>query len=293
MEKSKKELLTRVISSLVGFPLVLIIFIFSNDIVFSVAITILSIICLYEYFNGFKVNKKASPSSWWGYLATIGFLIIDLVVINVIGINDSLYIGIIEGVVLFWILISSIVVLTIELIMSQGKKNIIDISVTILGIIYITGMLFFLNLIRRLSMGKIFIWYAIIPAWGSDIFAYLIGRKIGKHKLTKVSPNKTIEGSIAGIVGAVIIGIIYTLIINNVFSLHINYFIIAFYIGIFAVIGQIGDLAESSIKRYCDIKDFSELIPGHGGMLDRFDSVIFILPFAYIFLSMFIPLFLM
>ncbi len=280
MEKSKKELLTRVISSLVGFPLVLVIFIFANDTVFSIATKILSLICLYEYFNGFKVNKKADPSSWWGYLVTIILLILDLM-------------GIVVGPYLYWIPIISIFVLTLELVISQSKKNIVDISITIFGIVYITVMFLFLNTIRRLTMGKIFIWYAIIPAWGSDIFAYLIGRKIGKHKFTKVSPNKTIEGSIAGIIGAVVIGIIYTLVINNIFSLHINYLLIAFFIGILAIIGQIGDLAESSIKRYCDIKDFSELIPGHGGMLDRFDSVIFILPFAYIFLSIFIPLFLM
>ncbi len=280
MEKSKKELLTRVISSLVGFPLVLIIFIFANDTVFSIATTALSLICLYEYYNGFKINKKADPSCWWGYLVTIILLILDLM-------------GIVVGAYLYWIPIISIFVLTLELVLSQGKKTIIDISVTIFGIIYITVMFLFLKSIRGLNMGKIFIWYVMIPAWGSDIFAYLIGRKIGKHKFTKVSPNKTIEGSVAGIIGAVVIGIIYTLIINNVFSLHINYFLIAFYIGVLAIIGQIGDLAESSIKRYCDIKDFSELIPGHGGMLDRFDSVIFILPFAYIFLSMFIPVFIM
>ena len=280
MEKSKKELLTRVISSLIGFPLVLIVFIFANDTVFSIATKVLSLICLYEYYNGFKINKKADPSSWWGYLVTIILLILDSM-------------GILLGSYLYMIPIISIFALTLELVISQGKKNIVDISITIFGIMYITILFHFLNYIRGLTMGKIFIWYAIIPAWGSDIFAYLIGRKIGKHKFTKVSPNKTIEGSIAGIVGAVVIGIIYTLVINNIYSLHINYILIASYIGIFAIIGQLGDLAESSIKRYCEIKDFSELIPGHGGMLDRFDSVIFILPFAYIFLSMFIPLFLM
>ena len=280
MEKSKKELLTRVISSLVGFPLVLIIFIFANDIVFSVAVTILSLICLYEYYNGFKVNKKANPSSWCGYFVTILLLFLDI-----IGLKCGLYMSAVVALFAFWILIFMIVVLTLEMILTSGKKTINDMAITIFGIIYITVMFFFLNLIRRLNMGKVYIWYAIIPAWGSDIFAYLIGRKLGKHKLTKISPNKTIEGSLAGIISAIIIGLIYTLIINNVFALHIKYLQIAFYMGIFAIIGQIGDLAESAIKRYCDIKDFSELIPGHGGMLDRFDSVIFILPHAYTILS--------
>ena len=217
MEKSKKELLTRVISSLVGFPLVLIIFIFANDIVFSVAVTILSLICLYEYYNGFKVNKKANPSSWCGYFVTILLLFLDI-----IGLKCGLYMSAVVALFAFWILIFMIVVLTLEIILTSGKKTINDMAITIFGIIYITVMFFFLNLIRRLNMGKVYIWYAIIPAWGSDIFAYLIGRKLGKHKLTKISPNKTIEGSLAGIVSAVIIGLIYTLIVNNVFALHKN-----------------------------------------------------------------------
>ncbi len=274
MEKKKKDLLTRVISAVLGFPLVLIIFIFANDIVFSVAIGMLSIICLYEYFNGFKINKKANPSSWLGYLVCIILVLVNL--------NNKAYIG----MSIVWMILASILILTIELLFSNGKKNIIDITVTLFGICYIAIMLSFFNLIY--AKGKLFLWYPLISAWGSDIFAYLIGRKIGKHKFTEISPNKTIEGCIAGIVSAIIIGLLYTFAINNIASLSINYFEIAFITGILAIIGQIGDLAESSIKRYCEIKDFSNIMPGHGGLLDRFDSVIFIVPFAYILLTMFI-----
>ncbi len=272
MERKKKDLLTRVISAILGFPLVLIIFIFANDVVFKVCVTALSIVCLYEYFNGFKINKKANPSSWLGYLTSIIFLILQL--------NSSSEISIL------YVLFFSMIILVVELLLSKGKKTIIDIIVTIFGIIYIPVMLLFLNKIQE--MGKLYLWYPIIAAWGSDIFAYLIGRKIGKHKFTEVSPNKTIEGCIAGIVSAVLLSLLYTVILNNVFSLNINYFVIIILTGILSIIGQIGDLAESSIKRYCEIKDFSNLIPGHGGMLDRIDSVIFITPFAYIFLMMFI-----
>ena len=274
MDKKKKELITRVISALVGFPLVLIIFIFANNVVFSIAISLLTIICLYEYYNGFKINKKANPSSWIGYLASIILLIIHI--------NGKLDIG----MSLIYVIFGSILILVVEMLFSKGEKNIIDIIVTVFGICYIAIMLSFFNLIYK--MGKIYLWYPLIAAWISDIFAFLIGRKIGKHKLTKVSPNKTIEGSVAGIVSAMIIGLIYTIIVNNVASLSINCSAIMIIVGILSIIGQIGDLAESSIKRYCDIKDFSNLIPGHGGMLDRFDSVIFIVPFAYILLMAFI-----
>ena len=148
-------------------------------------------------------------------------------------------------------------------------------------------MLVFLSIIReRFTEGKILIWYIFCSAWGSDVFAYFIGRKFGKHKYTDISPKKSIEGCVAGVIGAIGIGLLITLIVNNIFHLSISYFVVAIIVLILSIIGQIGDLAASSMKRYCGLKDFGELIPGHGGMLDRIDSVIFILPFAYMLLGL-------
>ena len=277
MEKKKQGLLTRVISAALGFPLVLIVFIFANNIIFSLVISALSIICLYEYYGSFKTNKKANPSSWVGYLVSLALILVNLT--N----GRTLWISI------ACILPISILLLATELILSKGKKTIVDIAVTIFGICYIPIMFFFLDKIQSIDTnGKIYLWYVIIAAWGSDTCAYFIGKNFGKHKFTDISPNKTIEGSIAGIVGAVILGLIYSIVVNNVFALNVNYLVIIFVIAILTIIGQIGDLAASAIKRYCGIKDFSALIPGHGGMLDRFDSVIFIIPFAYISLMLFI-----
>ena len=134
--------------------------------------------------------------------------------------------------------------------------------------------------------GKILIWYVFISAWGTDIFAYCIGIKFGKHTFSKISPNKSIEGCVAGTVGAVICMLIYTFICNTVWNMNINYILISVIGIILSLVGQIGDFAASSIKRYTGIKDFSNLIPGHGGMLDRIDSVIFIAPFAYFLLGL-------
>ena len=152
-------------------------------------------------------------------------------------------------------------------------------------------MIIYLSLIRNIDLGhnldgKILVWFVLIASWGSDVFAYFIGRHFGKHKLTKVSPNKTVEGAIAGIVGATLLGIIYAVLCNTLWGAGINYLLIGVIVAILSVIGQVGDLAASSIKRYCDIKDFSELIPGHGGMLDRIDSIIFVLPFAFLLLNL-------
>ena len=105
--------------------------------------------------------------------------------------------------------------------------------------------------------------------------------EFGKHKFSKISPKKSIEGCIAGILSGVILSIIATVIFNNVFNMQINYIMIGIISLILTVLGQIGDFSASCIKRYAQVKDFSNLLPGHGGVIDRFDSVIFAAPFAY------------
>ena len=168
----------------------------------------------------------------------------------------------------------------------MNKTNISDISITFFGICYIVIFIMFIPLIREnLANGKILIWYVFLTAWGTDIFAYVVGKRIGKHKFTEVSPNKTIEGCIGGVIGAVLLSIVYTIACNKIWNLQINYIFITVISVILSIIGQLGDLAESSIKRYTEIKDTSNLIPGHGGMLDRIDSVLFIAPIAYFLLS--------
>ena len=162
------------------------------------------------------------------------------------------------------------------------KTNISDISVTFFGICYIVIFIMFIPLIREnLANGKILIWYVFLTAWGTDIFAYVVGNRIGKHKFTDVSPNKTIEGCIGGTVGAVILMLIYTYVANTYWGMNYSYLFITGIGIILSLVGQIGDFAASSIKRFVDIKDYSNLIPGHGGMLDRIDSLIFLAPFAY------------
>ena len=112
------------------------------------------------------------------------------------------------------------------------------------------------------------------------------GKYLGKHKFSEISPKKTIEGCIGGLIGAVLFVLIYTAFLNKVFNTNISYILMTSYAIIWSILGQIGDFAASTIKRYTGIKDYSNLLPGHGGMLDRFDSVIFIAPFAYILLML-------
>ena len=142
----------------------------------------------------------------------------------------------------------------------------------------------YIPLIHGMEYGKFLVWFIITSAWGTDVFAYLVGKSIGKHKFSKISPNKTIEGCIGGVVGSVIFGLLFALGFNYFFYMNFSYPIIVGVAIVLSVVGQLGDFAASSIKRYVGIKDFSNLIPGHGGMLDRIDSILFIAPIAYVLL---------
>lgn len=166
------------------------------------------------------------------------------------------------------------------------KTNFLDVVITEFGIIYVLGFLMFIPLLYGATDGKFLIGYIIIASWGTDTFAYFIGSKFGKHKLTPISPKKSIEGSIGGIVGAVILSLIYTFVLNQLADLEISYLAILGIIILLSILSQIGDLTASSIKRFVKIKDFGDIIPGHGGMLDRIDSIIFIAPFAYYLLTL-------
>ena len=263
---------SRWISALFGAPLVILILVFGNVYVIDIAFAIIAAISLHEYFNSFK--EKANPLIWIGYIfsALIAF-------IHFIPSGKAMQI---LGV----LIPTSILIMFAEVIITNNKINIKDISITLFGIFYIAVCLMFIPLIRGSENGKLLIWYVFFAAWMTDTFAYLIGIKFGKHKFCEISPKKSIEGSIAGTVGATIVILIYTYICNTYLGLNINYLYITLVSIALSIIGQIGDLAASSIKRYVGIKDFSNLIPGHGGMLDRFDSVIFIAPFAYILLCL-------
>lgn len=262
----------RITSALILFPLVVIILVFGNKYVVDIACAIIAIMSIHEYFNAFK--EKAKPVTWIGYISAILIAVIHIVPFE-------------YALTMVNVLIpSAITVLFLQVIVTNMQTNIKDIAITFFGICYIPLFLMFIPLINGMENGKILVWYILLAAWGTDTFAYLVGKTMGKHKFSKISPNKTIEGCIGGTIGAVILILIYTYVCNTYFATNISYIYITIIGIILSLIGQLGDFSASSIKRYVGIKDFSNLIPGHGGMLDRIDSVIFIAPFAYMFLSL-------
>lgn len=264
--------LKRILSGIIGFPIVALILIFGNIYVIDVFFAIVALITIHEYLNSFE--EKYKPVKWIGYLSCtlIAFL-------HIIPNNYLLYVVALSTSAI-------IAILFIKVVLSSMKTSIIDIMITFFGICYIVFFLSFIALLHGIENGKYLIWFILIAAWGTDTCAYFVGSRFGKHKFTKISPKKSIEGCIGGTIGAILITIIYTFAINKLAGLEISYIYISLIGFILSILSQIGDLSASSIKRAMEIKDFGNLIPGHGGMLDRIDSIIFIAPFAYFLLTL-------
>ena len=261
----------RITSSLLGLPMVIVVLLFGNKYVIDVALAVVALISLHEYYNSFSKNYKTIQ--WLGYLLAICISFIHLVP------TDMLFKIISLGIPFI------VAILFIELILRNLKISIVDIAISLFGIFYIVLFTMFVPLIAGLEHGKVLIWYVLTASWGTDIFAYIVGRKIGKHKFSKISPKKSIEGCVAGATSGIVLVVLAAIIFNSAFGLEFNYGVIALIATVITVLGQIGDFSASCIKRFNEIKDFSNLIPGHGGLLDRIDSLIFIAPFAYILLT--------
>lgn len=165
-----------------------------------------------------------------------------------------------------------------------------QVTVAFFGIFYLAVMLSYLYQVRSMTDGKYLVWLIVLSSWGCDTFAYCAGMLFGKHKLTPLlSPKKTIEGAVGGVAGAALLGAVFGAVFGARMDEIVNPPVAcAVACAIAAVISQIGDLAASAIKRNHDVKDYGHLIPGHGGVLDRFDSMIFTAPaifFALTFLG--------
>lgn len=147
--------------------------------------------------------------------------------------------------------------------------------------LYVPVMLSFVELTRMAEGGEYLVWIILISSWGCDTCAYVVGMLIGKKKIFPVlSPKKSLEGCIGGVVGAALLGTLYGLFVTGKTAQELGTFALICAMG--AVVSMVGDLAASAIKRHRGIKDYGKLIPGHGGVMDRFDSVIVTAPIVYL-----------
>ena len=170
----------------------------------------------------------------------------------------------------------ALVLLMFVYVFTYPKYKADQVMATFFGVVYVAVMLSFILLTRNLEGGKYIVWLIFLCSWGCDTCAYCVGMLIGKHKMAPVlSPKKSVEGGVGGVVGAALLGVIYAAATNGPMA---EYAVIC---GVGALISMVGDLAASAIKRNQGIKDYGKLIPGHGGILDRFDSVIFTSPVIF------------
>lgn len=258
----------RYIGALILAPLLVFLFIGGNLLKFL--LLVLSFIGMHEFFNVAK-NKNINPVSFLAYI----FCILYYILLDKFSINGTFLVG---------LSIFTFICLCIPII--NEKYNFIDVGITVVGFIYVSVFFSFISLIEQKKCGNYLIWLVFLSSWLCDTTAYYVGKYLGKRKLNpRISPNKTIEGSIGGLLGSIIACTLYGIFINKIVAINIDmyhFFIISLLCGVFC---QFGDLVASSIKRFVGVKDYSNLIPGHGGILDRFDSILFSAVVVYSYLT--------
>lgn len=273
---------TRVITAVVGLAVLAAVLAFFDTIVFDFVLSAICLLAIHEVFSAMGFGKK----QWYLYAAAVPFTL--LVMLTSSQSVRALILPFCFLLVLFLNVCQISHVQTLDF----GKLS---------GYVYFSGVIVFcfyslIHLKRCLPFAQYrydaiyFILLILCSAWGGDTAAYFAGRAFGKHKLAPiVSPHKTVEGAIGGIFGSVLAGVVLTLVYSflsashNVITIQVqprHYAILVVMGAIASVLGILGDLFASSVKRQVGIKDYGTIFPGHGGILDRFDSVMFIAPFV-------------
>jgi phosphatidate cytidylyltransferase len=247
----------RVITGLWGIPLLIAAVWFDKPLPwFTVLVAIWGVLAVFEFYK-LVAGAKAQPLTYFGLIWTLLFIIsphfqYDFTVP---------------------LLLTLAVILPLIWLLGRPKKEGVFIgwAWTLAGILYLGWLLSYLVALRGLDGGRNWVFFALFTTFASDTTAFFVGRALGRHKLApRVSPGKTWEGTIAGVFGAIIVSLLFTLLIPISYAQAI---VLGILVSIF---GQLGDLVESLFKRNMGVKDSSRLIPGHGGFLDRIDSVVFV-----------------
>ena len=252
---------TRVLSGLIMAPLLVILY-FGGYVLFA-ACFLIGIMAVREFYNGFHA-MDIKPNYSIAVAAAVALYAIDLFT------DDPQW-------YMLWffgaVLVSLLYLFNIE------HRKLEDAMATITGIVYVVFFSFHVTLVEQTQYG-ILIWLVVLTAFGTDIMAYFSGFLFGKHKLCpKISPKKTIEGAVGGTLGSIILSGLFGFFFAPEVLVH------CLIIGLLGgIVSQFGDLTASIFKRKMGIKDYGNLIPGHGGILDRFDSVLFTGPLVYYYI---------
>jgi phosphatidate cytidylyltransferase len=269
---------TRILSSIfIVCPLLL--FLFFGGVPLLLLCFAISAVGIYEFYKGYeKINVHAGKLWAYGMLAALYIIVFFG---EFTGLDPRTY----NHILSLWVF--GTVCLGLLMTLIRKDHNILDGPITSLGLLYIGYFNAHLVLIDSIEKYSDMVWLVILAAFGCDTFAYFTGYFLGKHKMApNISPKKTWEGAAGGILGSVICcGVFGWLLYGDLGEIFIHCMVIGFFGALF---GMAGDLIASAFKRKMGIKDYGNLIPGHGGILDRFDSVILVAPFVYYYILIFI-----
>lgn len=245
-----------------------------GGLLLSAALCLISLIAMYEFYRATGVAPIEQPKKINAFevLGLIGVVVYYVILVSPL-----------KEQYLLMTLITILIVFMFVYVFTFPKYHARQLMAGFYGIVYAPVLMSFIYLTRMLPFGEYIVWLIFISSWMNDTCAYCVGVLIGKHKLApKLSPHKSIEGSIGGVAGAAIVaGLFAFIMVKEVMAQQaiVPIFVVIGAVG--AVVAQIGDLAASAIKRNYELKDYGKIIPGHGGILDRFDSVIFTAPMIY------------
>lgn len=256
---------TRLLSGIVLVILALLLIITGGDILLGSTLLI-SWIAMFELYRIFKI-EKAAPGIL-GYLAAAVYY-------------ANLRFHFIADAMAFVMVL--LILLMFCYVFTYPKYHTQQLLAAFFGVFYVSVMLSYIYQTRMMEQGAYIVWLIFLCSWGCDTCAYCVGVLIGKHKMSpKLSPKKSVEGAIGGVVGTALLTALYCFIFKDAMGISsASVWILAGISAVGALISMVGDLTASAIKRNYEIKDYGRLIPGHGGILDRFDSVIFTAPIIY------------
>ena len=263
--------LKRWITGLSALPF-LIFLVYKGEIFFTILVAAASLVAMWEYYRLVAPGKARSSSGlilWWGY----GVCCAIVWAAYAVG----------SDLILILLALNLVTVAVISMFQFKADRTVLDIIVRQLqGIIYIPLPLCFLILIRESQSGAIWIFLLLAIIFAGDTSAFYVGSYLGRRKLSPaISPGKTIEGAIGGLAANLVVGLVG----KALFLPELPWSLCILFLIAVGISGQTGDLFESEMKRSSNIKDSSNILPGHGGILDRIDALLFASPVAYVFIE--------
>lgn len=253
---------TRLISG-IALVLLAVLVIGRGGAALFVTMMLISQIGLFELYRVVKMERE--PIGLIGYLGGISYYLLLWNNIGRFGIP---------------VMIGVLMALMAVFVITYPRYRTEQIAVGLMGVLYTVVMFSYVYRVREMHDGRFLVWLIFLSGWGCDTCAYVVGMLFGKcHFAPVLSPKKTVEGSIGGVIGAGLLGLAYGLLLGNQMEEFQRPELACFFASaVGALISQVGDLAASAIKRDHEVKDYGTLIPGHGGILDRFDSLLFTAP---------------